>query len=77
VARRSAKKREKNGSGQSQLPGLRGPAPSSTTTRALPRQLEPGDRLTDSTGEREVVGRPYTTAGGKNAHVRLQQGGPV
>jgi len=34
VARRSAKKREKNGSGQSQLPGLRGPAPSSTTTRA-------------------------------------------
>jgi putative transposase len=34
-------------------------------------QLQPGDRLTDATGEWEVMGRPYTTAGGKNAHVRL------
>ena len=32
-------------------------------------------RLTDSTGEWEVVGRPYTPAGGKNAHVRLQRVG--
>jgi hypothetical protein len=29
--------------------------------------------MTDSTGEWEVVGRPYTTKGGKNAHVRVQQ----
>jgi len=28
--------------------------------------------MTDSTGEWEVVGRPYTTNGGKNAHVRVQ-----
>jgi hypothetical protein len=28
-------------------------------------QLKVGDRLTDETGEYEVVGRPYTTAGGK------------
>jgi hypothetical protein len=38
-------------------------------------QLQPGDRLTDATGEWEVVGRPYTTAGGKTAHVRLQRVG--
>jgi len=36
-------------------------------------QLQPGDRLTDSTGEWEVVGRPYTTAGGKNAGVRVRK----
>jgi hypothetical protein len=36
-------------------------------------QLTPGDRLADSTGEWEVVGRPYTTAGGKNTHVRVQR----
>jgi len=29
--------------------------------------------MTDSTGEWEVVGRPYTTAGGKSAHVRVQR----
>jgi hypothetical protein len=28
-------------------------------------QLKPGDRLTDSTGEWEVVGRPFTTACGE------------
>lgn len=36
-------------------------------------QLQIGDRMTDSTGEWQVVGRPFTTAGGKNAHVRLQR----
>ena len=36
-------------------------------------QLQIGDRMTDSTGEWEVVGRPYTTNGGKNAHVRVQR----
>jgi len=29
--------------------------------------------MTDSTGEWQVVGRPYTTAGGKNSHVRVQR----
>jgi hypothetical protein len=38
-------------------------------------QLQPGDRITDETGEWEVVGRPYTTAGGKTAHVRVQRVG--
>jgi len=36
-------------------------------------QLQIGDRMSDSTGEWEVVGRPYTTVGGKNAHVRVQR----
>ena len=36
-------------------------------------QLKPGDRLADSTGEWEVVGRPYMSAGGKNANVRVQR----
>jgi len=38
-------------------------------------RLKPGDRLTDATGEWEVVGQPYTTAGGKNARVRVQRVG--
>jgi len=36
-------------------------------------QLQIGDRMTDSTGEWEVVGRPYTTVGGKNVNVRVQR----
>jgi hypothetical protein len=37
--------------------------------------LKVGDRLVDETGEWEVVGRPYTTAGGKTAHARVQRVG--
>ena len=42
------------------------------TIRIFPMQPQIGNRMTDAT-EWEVVGRPYTTAGGKNAHVRVQQ----
>jgi hypothetical protein len=35
--------------------------------------LRPGDRLADETGEYEVLGRPYSTGGGKTAHVRVQR----
>jgi len=42
------------------------------TIRIFPMQLQIGNRMTDAT-EWEVVGRPYTTTGGKNAHVRVQQ----
>jgi len=35
--------------------------------------LKVGDRLVDETGEWEIIGRPYTTAGGKNARVRVQR----
>jgi hypothetical protein len=34
-------------------------------TRVLPMELRIGDRLVDETGEWEVVGRPYTTAGAR------------
>ncbi len=57
---------------QPQLPGMPPPLPPGTT-RLLPMQLQVGDRLTDATGEWEVVGRPHTTAGGKSAHVRVQR----
>jgi hypothetical protein len=40
--------------------------------RVLPMELQVGDRLTDETGEWEVIGRPYTTAARKNAHVRVK-----
>ena len=60
------KKRQKAKAAQPQLP-----APG--ITRVLPMQLQIGDRLTDSTGEWAIAGRPFTTAGGKNAHVRLQR----
>jgi hypothetical protein len=41
--------------------------------RVLPMQLQIGDWLTDETGEYEVIGRPYTTAGGKNSLVLVQR----
>ena len=43
--------------------------------RVLPMELQVGDRLADETGELEIIGRPYTTAGGKTAHVRIQRVG--
>ena len=45
------------------------------TIRVLPMELQIGDRLSDETSEWEVVGRPYMTGGGKNAHARLQRVG--
>jgi hypothetical protein len=38
-------------------------------------QLQVGDRFADETGEWEVISRPYTTAGGKTADVRVQRVG--
>ncbi len=43
--------------------------------RVLPMELQIGDRIADETGEWEVIGRPYTTAGGKDARVRVQRVG--
>ena len=45
------------------------------TRRVLPMELQIGDRLANETGDWEVIGRPYTTAGGKNARVRVQRVG--
>ena len=50
-------------------------AAASAMSRILPMELQIGDRLVDETGEWEVVGRPYTTADGKNARVRVQRVG--
>jgi hypothetical protein len=41
--------------------------------RVLPMDLKVGDRLADETGEYEVIARPYTTAGGKTANVRVKR----
>src|SRR5438132_3996026 len=69
---RPQKKRQSGKLVQPPLPGMPPPEPPGTA-RVLPMQLQIGDRMTDSTGEWEVVGRPYTTNGGKNAHVRVQR----
>ena len=47
--------------------------PEPSTVRVLPMQLKIGHRLTDETGEYEVIARPYTTAGGKTANVRVNR----
>ena len=39
----------------------------------LPMLLRIGDRLSDETGEYEIIGRPYTTQMGKNVHVRVKR----
>ncbi len=72
MPKRPQTKRQKAKPAQPQLPGMPPPPPPGTT-RVLPMQLQIGDRMTDSTGDWEVVGRPYTTAGGKNTHVRVQR----
>src|SRR5947209_18528536 len=71
-ARPRPEKKRKAKPVQPPLPGMPPPEPPGTA-RVLPIQLQIGDRLTDSTGEWEVVGRPYTTNGGKNAQVRVQR----
>jgi hypothetical protein len=38
-------------------------------------ELQVGDRFSDETGEWEVVGQPYTAAGGRLAHARVQRVG--
>jgi hypothetical protein len=41
--------------------------------RVLPMQLQVADRLTDETGEYEVIGRPYMTNAGKDVHARVKR----
>jgi len=36
-------------------------------------ELKLGDRLTDETGEYEVIGPPYTTNAGKDVHARVKR----
>jgi hypothetical protein len=72
MAKPRPEKKAKTKPVQPQLPGTPPPLPPGTT-RVLPMQLQIGDRMTDSSGKWEVVGRPSTTAGGKNSHVRVQR----
>jgi hypothetical protein len=44
-------------------------------TKVFPMDLRPGDRLTDETGEWEVIGHPYPTAGSRIVQVRVQRAG--
>jgi len=39
----------------------------------LPMNTRVGDRLSDETGEYEVIGRPYTTKAGKDVHVSVKR----
>jgi len=36
-------------------------------------ELQIGDRLTDETGEWEIIGPPYTTGMRENVHVRVRR----
>jgi len=69
---RPDKKRPKAKPVQPPLPAMPPPDPPGTA-RLLPMQLQIGDRMTDSAGEWQVVGRPYTTVGGKSTSVRVQR----
>ena len=39
----------------------------------LPMDLQLGDHITDETGEWEVIRPPYSTAGGRIVHARVQR----
>ena len=39
----------------------------------LATELQVGDRLVDETGEWEVIAPPYSTAGGRIIHARVQR----
>ena len=51
------------------------PLPPPGTVRLPPMQLKIGDRLSDETGEWEVVSRPYTSPGGKSTHAHVKRVG--
>jgi hypothetical protein len=42
-------------------------------TKILPMELRVGDRLANETGEWEVIAPPYSTAGGRLVHARVQR----
>ncbi len=46
---------------------------SADDTKILPTELQVGDRLADDTGEWEVIAAPYSTAGGRMIHARVQR----
>jgi hypothetical protein len=49
--------------------GKKGEPTAPATSKILPMELRIGDRIADETGEWEVIGRPYTTAGLRRVRV--------
>jgi len=41
--------------------------------KILPMELQVGDRLADETSDWEVIATPYSTAGGRMVHARVQR----
>jgi hypothetical protein len=41
--------------------------------KILPMELQVGERLADETGDWEVIAPPYSTAGGRMVHARVQR----
>jgi hypothetical protein len=41
--------------------------------KVLPMELQVGDRLADETSDWEVIAPPYSTAGGRMVHARVQR----
>ena len=72
MAKRQEKRRQKPKPAQPPLPGMPPPEPPGTT-RLFPMQFQVGDTFSDESGDREVIARPYATAGGKSTHVRVQR----
>jgi hypothetical protein len=59
--------------GEMAKPPEKKPAAALPSLRVLPMQLQLGDRLVDERAEWQVIGRPYTTAGGlRTIHVRVE-----
>jgi hypothetical protein len=44
-----------------------------SSAAAWREDLKLGNQLADERSKWQISGRPYTTAGGKNAHVRVQR----
>jgi hypothetical protein len=47
--------------------------PAVDDTKIFPTELQVGDRLADKTGEWQVIAVPYSTAGGRMIHTRVQR----
>jgi len=47
--------------------------PRAADSKILPMELRVGDRLADVTSDWEVIAPPYSTAGGRMVHARVQR----
>ena len=54
-------------------PGKKRNPQAAADPKILPTDLQVGDRLADETGEWEVIAAPYSTAGGRMIHARVQR----